>query len=327
MTEGAKPRRVLVADASPTVRRIVHTVLGRAGHEVLEAADGVRAVQTVFAERPDVVLLDAQLPRLSGYSATRLLKEDWRTAHVPVILLTALPVASDRYWGAQTGADRVLAKDFQAPELVAAVAAVTGPESISVPPAEPVRLRADDVLSQVCRLLDRKLFETSVAAEVTALSTRVRGFEPTVAELLALLGRFVDYELAGVLLFAERTAYVSVAAPVTTRHYDEFLAEAASAAAAAGGEPPTVATLRVRLADPGGSLGAVVDDEFAEAGPMATFLSMLLRGHGGEPVGVLALSSAQPHAFGEAALATLQVVESPAAVVIDNARLAGAYAG
>ena len=60
----------------------------------------------------------------------------------------------------------------------------------------------------------------------------------------------------------------------------------------------------------------------AAAAAMGTFLSMPLRGHGGRVVGVLALSAARANAFGETALTTLRIIEGPAAVVIDNARLA-----
>src|SRR6058998_2883714 len=112
---------IVIADDSPTLRRIVGSVLSKEGHEVVHAEDGVEAVQAVFRSQPDAVILDVQMPRLSGYVAARLLKDDWQTADVPILLLTSLDAASDRYWGAQTGADRFLTKDFEAPELVAAV--------------------------------------------------------------------------------------------------------------------------------------------------------------------------------------------------------------
>src|SRR4051794_37545139 len=112
---------VVIADDSPTLRRIVTSVLSREGFDVVPAEDGVEAVQTVFRTMPDVVILDVQMPRVSGYVATRLLKDDWQTADIPVILLPSLDAASDRYWGVQTGADRYLTKDFEAPQLVAAV--------------------------------------------------------------------------------------------------------------------------------------------------------------------------------------------------------------
>src|SRR3954468_5798914 len=154
---------IVIADDSPTLRRIVGSVLTKDGHEVVHAEDGVEAVQAVFRTQPDVVILDVQMPRVSGYVAARLLKDDWQTADIPVILLTSLDAASDRYWGAQTGADRYLTKDFEAPDLVEAVNAVIA-DSVQARggrPAlrpEPVELTNDDVLSRVCDLLDRKLF-------------------------------------------------------------------------------------------------------------------------------------------------------------------------
>jgi CheY-like chemotaxis protein len=112
---------VVIADDSPTLRRIVSTVLEREGYTVVQAEDGVEAVQLVFRHMPDAVVLDVQMPRVSGYVTARLLKDDWRTADIPILLLTSLDAASDRYWGAQAGADRFLTKDFEAPQLVEAV--------------------------------------------------------------------------------------------------------------------------------------------------------------------------------------------------------------
>ena len=81
--------------------------------------------------------------------------------------------------------------------------------------------------------------------------------------------------------------------------------------------------LSTRVAQAGGEL--VDDPDDLPGGPeqaeMSTFVSMPLRGHGGAVVGVLALSSATKNAFGETALSTLKLIEGPAAIVIDNARL------
>src|SRR5438552_13672482 len=112
---------VVIADDSATLRRIVSSVLTRDGFEVVQAEDGVEAVQTVLRTMPDAVILDVQMPRVSGYVAARVLKDDWQTADIPVILLTSLDAATDRYWGALVGADRFLSKDFEAPQLVLAV--------------------------------------------------------------------------------------------------------------------------------------------------------------------------------------------------------------
>jgi CheY-like chemotaxis protein len=313
---------VVIADDSPTLRRIVSSVLGREGFEVVAAEDGVQAVQEVFRTMPDAVVLDVQMPRVSGYVAARLLKDDWQTADIPVILLTSLDAASDRYWGAQTGADRYLTKDFEAPQLVEAVREVMAAAEAARKGApalrpDPLEISDDDVLSRVCDLLDRKLFETSVAADVTALAMKTQGFEHTVAGVLEVLRRFVDYDLASVLLLDERTTYVAVANETSQAHYSEFLTAATDATVAATGVELTVGALDIRLADADGLLG---EEEDAR---MSTFLSMPLRGHGGAIIGVLALSSGTKNAFGETALATLRLIDGPAAIVIDNARLAG----
>ncbi|HVE99294.1 MAG TPA: response regulator [Mycobacteriales bacterium] len=317
--------RIVIADDSPTLRRIVGSVLTKQGYEIAEAEDGVAAVQAVFRTQPDAVVMDVQMPRVSGYVATRLLKDDWQTADIPVILLTSLDAASDRYWGRSAGADDYLTKDFEASELADAVSAVIDRATAArggrpALRADPVELSDDDVLSKVCDLLDRKLFETSVAASVTELAT-IPGFESTVAGLLDVVNRFVDYHLAAVLLLQERIAYVSVKHEASQGHFDEFLAAAARTVGESSGETYETAGLDARVVDPEELLGA--DDE----GEMSTFLSMPLRGSGGRVVGVLALSSSQKNAFSETSLSTLKLIEGPAAIVVDNARLSVARAG
>ena len=69
--------RIVIADDSPTLRRIVTSVLTKEGHEVFAAEDGIEAVQAVLREQPDAVVLDVQMPRVSGFIAARLLKDDW----------------------------------------------------------------------------------------------------------------------------------------------------------------------------------------------------------------------------------------------------------
>jgi CheY-like chemotaxis protein len=326
--------KIVIADDSSTLRRIVTSVLTRAGHEVVATEDGIGAVQAVFLHQPDAVVLDVQMPRVSGFIAARVLKDDWQTADIPVVMLTSLGAASDRYWASQAGVDRYLTKDFEAHELAQSIAEVLQAAERARggrPPlkADPFELTEEDVLSRVCDLLDRKLFESSVAQSVTAIAATADGLEASVAALLGVLQRFVDYDLAAVLLGAERRAYVTVARSTAREQYDEFLAGSAGSVGGYGGEALAADALTVRVALTGGAL--LDDPDDLPAGPeqarMATYLSMPLRGHGGAVVGVLALSSATPNAFGETALSTLKLLEGPAAIVIDNARLTGQREG
>jgi len=319
--------RIVVADDSPTLRKVVSSILTREGFDVVEAAeDGLAAVQAANRHQPDAVVMDVQMPRLSGYVAARLLKEDWATADIPVVLLTSLDAASDRYWGAQAGADRYLTKDFQSDELGQALrevlaeahAARGGPRLYP----DPVELDADEILERTCEVFDRTLFQTSLAASMTALAATCPDLESTVAGVLGVIGAVVESAVAGVVLVAERTAYVTISRGISQTHLREFLRRAAEVIAAGIGADFPVEQLNVRVADQQGLLGQV--DDPAEA-DLATFLSMPLRGAGGagpgSVVGVLALSSAVPDSFGDAAMTTLRLLEASAGLVVDNGRL------
>lgn len=312
---------IVIADDSATMRRIVGSVLERNGFRVVPACDGLEAVQAVFRTQPDAVVLDVQMPRVSGYVAARVLKDDWQTADIPVIFLTSLDQATDRYWGALAGGQRFFNKNFEAPHLVVAVHEVIaeadrsrGGRARLVP--DPVELSSDDIYARIGDLLDRKLFEAQVTDEMTSIAATVFGFEETVAAVLAVLGRVVDYDLAALLMLDDCSTYVSVGGETSQRQYAQFFGAMAEAGGQVSGQRIEVAQLVPRIADPGRLLGA--EDE----GGMATFLTMPMKARG-RVVGVLGLSSATKNAFGESSLNTLRLVESPAALVIDNARLSG----
>jgi CheY-like chemotaxis protein len=275
------------------------------------------------------VILDVQMPRISGYVAARVLKDDWQTSDLPVLFLTSLTAASDRYWGARAGGDRFLTKDFEAPELVVSVhSAITSAAAArggrAVIKGEPNELSDDDVLGRVCDLFDRKLFEASVTQDITTIAADVHGFEETVAAVLTAMENIVDCDLVGVLLLGSdddgpEATYISVAREVTQQHYREFLDAVATAADQATGTPTSVHELSPLVADPHLRLGSA-DPDNVETPGMSTFLSMPLRA-GGRLLGLLALSSGSGAAFGESAMTTLRLVAPPAAVVIDHARL------
>ena len=79
---------VLIADDSPTLRRIVSTVLERAGFTVVTAEDGVEAVQGVFRTQPDAVILDIRMPGMSGVEFLRQIRSDTRLSQLPVGIVT-----------------------------------------------------------------------------------------------------------------------------------------------------------------------------------------------------------------------------------------------
>ena len=104
---------VLVVDDQPTIRVLVRAALKDTGYRLLEAGDGVSAVQLARSERPDLILLDIALPRMDGLEVCRRLKEDPATAAIPVLLLSGLVMQQDPEQAAEAvGAEGCITKPF-----------------------------------------------------------------------------------------------------------------------------------------------------------------------------------------------------------------------
>jgi CheY-like chemotaxis protein len=110
--------RVLVIDDEPDVRWLIRMSLERAGHEVIDAEDGLRGIALAMKQHPAVIVLDLMMPVMDGYGVLAELAKDPRTAGVPVVVLSAraIPDEAERALGA--GATRFLEKPFD-PELLA----------------------------------------------------------------------------------------------------------------------------------------------------------------------------------------------------------------
>lgn len=112
---------VLVVDDEPTVREVVAGYLRRDGHAVLEAADGVAAMELFATDPPDLIVLDMMLPGVNGLDILRRVRS---ASDVPVIMLTARAEESDRVAGLELGADDYVVKPFSADHLEARIRAV-----------------------------------------------------------------------------------------------------------------------------------------------------------------------------------------------------------
>jgi DNA-binding response OmpR family regulator len=109
--------RVLVADDSPVVRRLVAARLQADGHEVLEAADGVETVEVALRERPDLLVLDRVMPKMDGLEVCDRLRADERTRGVGILMLTDHGGEQAMIDGIERGADEFMSKPFSPREL------------------------------------------------------------------------------------------------------------------------------------------------------------------------------------------------------------------
>lgn len=81
--------RILIADDDPGVRELLREMVEGLGYEAVTVPDGMAALNAIAAERPDLILMDLQLPDMTGYEATRGLKANSDTASIPVVAMTA----------------------------------------------------------------------------------------------------------------------------------------------------------------------------------------------------------------------------------------------
>ena len=103
-------KKILIADDKATSRELLRTVLERQGYAITEAADGEEALQKALAEAPDLILLDLQMPRRTGYEVLRELRKDPRHAELPIIALTASAMQGDREKALAAGFTGYIAK-------------------------------------------------------------------------------------------------------------------------------------------------------------------------------------------------------------------------
>jgi two-component system cell cycle response regulator DivK len=128
MTE---PVRVLVVEDHPLNRELAEAILERAGYDVLGAEDGESALASVAARRPDVILLDVELPGISGLEVARRLKEDPATRTIPLVALTAYAMVGDEERVRAAGCDDYVTKPIERPKLLGAVQRALSQEASS----------------------------------------------------------------------------------------------------------------------------------------------------------------------------------------------------
>ncbi len=103
-------KTILVADDMPNGRELIRTVLERTGYAVIEAADGKEAMEKIQSSRPDLVILDLQMPVLDGFAVIRLLRSRPEFSNLPVVALTANAMHGDREKTMAAGFTGYLAK-------------------------------------------------------------------------------------------------------------------------------------------------------------------------------------------------------------------------
>jgi diguanylate cyclase (GGDEF)-like protein len=173
--------KVLIAEDDSEISTLISLTLRMEGYDVLQARDGMQALQIVREHAPDLVLLDVMMPQMSGYEVARHLQDDPATVTLPIIFVTAKHEMEDRVLGLSMSVDYIC-KPFAVPELLARVRAA-------------LRMRK---LQEELRVSNERLARLAVTDELTGLANR-RGFEQELEDEIFRARRF-DYPIAVAML-------------------------------------------------------------------------------------------------------------------------------
>lgn len=120
--------RILYVEDNEDNIFIIQRRLGKIGHEVLVAKDGLEGIRIARAEQPALIMMDLDLPRLDGWEATRRLKSTPETANIPVIAVSAYAMPQDRRRALDAGCDNFFSKPVDMPALCSAIDTLVPPQ-------------------------------------------------------------------------------------------------------------------------------------------------------------------------------------------------------
>lgn len=119
-------KKILVIEDTEDNRQILRDLLGMAGYDMIEAHDGAEGVVKAAEHRPDLILMDIQMPVMDGYEATRRIKADPSLTAIPIIAVTSYALSGDEDKARAAGCDDYIAKPYSPRQMLAKVRGIVG---------------------------------------------------------------------------------------------------------------------------------------------------------------------------------------------------------
>ena len=120
-------KKVLIVEDNELNMKLFHDLLEAQGYDTLQTREGLHALELARNHRPDLILMDIQLPEISGLEVTKWLKEDEELSHIPVIAVTAFAMKGDEERILQGGCEGYISKPISVPHFLETIARYIGP--------------------------------------------------------------------------------------------------------------------------------------------------------------------------------------------------------
>ena len=327
--------KILVADDSETIIGVVQFLLESQGYEVITASDGIEAIAKTYETRPDLVLLDIEMPKMTGYQVCRLLKSDEATKAIPIIILTSRGQKRDRFWGLSTGADDFITKDFESEtELFSKIEMVFQQHVTSKEPSqahERTNISKQQyqgihspitemlLLEQVNHILDHQLFQATIVNELSYLAINMYSFFTTIHSLFNLLAKVCDFQVASIFLKEEKLYNIFLyMVPPVSRQFLQTVKQQVVDVYKEYQPLELIENIEVTILKDRDQEN--LERPLSREEDVATFFALPLKVRN-SVIGVLALGSTQENALNAETMDTLHVFTNEASIVLDNSLL------
>ncbi|MEW6086984.1 MAG: diguanylate cyclase [bacterium] len=313
-------KKILIADDMATILTMVKCILEEEGYTVVTAVDGVEAVKKAFKEMPDLIVMDLMMPKLNGYQACRLLKEEALTGHIPIIILTGQDKPIDKFWAMQTGADEYLLKDlikgFQSEELVRKVKILLGvtPKKVKKEIFD-TQIDESGIFMRINDLLDKKLLESTVLNEISCLGKTIYDEEKTMSSIMSMLQKIINFENGLIFLKDEKKVLIYQKGTLLEENKNIVLEKAMEHFNSLSGLAVNKDDLNVRIVE--------TKEEKAVNGAGNTLKSFLVSelSTRDSVIGLLLFSSCSEDVYTDKDKKLLSLIVNQTSIVMDNARL------
>ena len=182
-------KKILIVDDSELISMMLQEQLENEGYETVRAVNGAEGIEKVYTEKPDLIIIDVEMPVMKGYQASRLLKSRRDVKKIPIIMHTSCSEDRDKMWAYSSGADAYIVKDAdnsdallkKAEELITAS---THDSEMITNAGNPVT--QDNIIEILNNLYDYQLFNSTILNMLADVGRNIEDLDKTVENIMSL---------------------------------------------------------------------------------------------------------------------------------------------